>query len=131
MIKYQIEGNTTKAYFDKPWKEMILHTLEVQYGRHCINKRVKKEITSYLSSQPHDATVVCKDDCPCEIMGKEMAKKKLLKRYYNALMHCNWIIYNYHNEKLRTVSATFCNQLDSISTKLDDYIFALKGVQKH
>ena len=83
-----------------------------------------------LSSQPHDATVVCKDNCPCEAMGKEMAKKKLLKRYYNALMHCNWIVYNYHNEKLKTVSATFCKQLDSINAKLDDYIFALKGVQK-
>lgn len=131
MIKYQIEGNTTKAYFDNPWKEMILHTLEVQYGRHCINKRVKKEITSYLSSQPHDATVTCKDDFPCEAVGKEMAKKKLLKRYYNALFQCNWIVYNYHKEKLKAVSATFCKQHDSITIKLYDYIFALKGVQKH
>lgn len=127
MIKYQIEGNITKAYFDKSWKEMILHTLEVQYGRHCINKRVKKEITSYVSSQPHDATVVCKDDFPCEAMGKEMAKKKLLKRYYNALKHCHWIVYNYHNEKLKTVSATFCKQLDKITTKIDDYVDTLEG----
>lgn len=126
MIKYQIEGITTKAYFDKPWKEMILHTLEVQYGRHCINKRVKKEITSYLSSQPHVASVVCKE-VPCELIGKEMAKIKLLKRYYNALKHCHWIIYNYHNEKLKGVNAVFCKHLDKITAKIDDYVDTLEG----
>ena len=126
MIKYTIVNNVTTAEFDIPWSKAILHTLEKQYGKHCINKVVKAEILSYLSSQPHDASVVCKE-VPCELIGKEMAKTKLLKRYYNTLKHCHWIIYNYHNEKLKGVNAVFCKQLDKVSTKIDDYIDTLEG----
>jgi len=126
MIKYRIEGNTTIAYFDISWKQAILHTLEVQYGKHCINKVVKAEILYYLASQPQNAKVVCKEK-PCELIGKEMAKTKLLKRYYNALKHCHWIIYNYHNNKLKEVNAVFCKHLDKITTKIDDYVDTLEG----
>jgi hypothetical protein len=123
-----LKGNTTYAVFDISWYDAILHTLEVQYGKHCLNKVIKHEICTYIASQPNYAKVTLrKGDTYDETKGKEMAKKKLLKRYYNALIHCHWIVYNYHNNKLREVNMIFCKQLDLINTKLDDYISALKG----
>lgn len=131
MISYLINGNTTYAVFNVSWGDAIVHTLEVQYGKHNINKTIEAKIRNYIASQPNYAKVTLKkDDTYDETKGKEMAKKKLLKRYYNALIHCHWIVYNYHNNKLREVNMIFCKQLDSINTKLDDYVFALRGVHK-
>ena len=108
MIKYIVnkEEGTTKAYFKDPWGKSIIHTIGKQFGKKYLNSDLKKRLLHYISSQPNDAIVTCKEDFD-ENKGKEMAKAKLLKRYYHALYKCYRMVSDYHKNRAEEAKAMF------------------------
>lgn len=108
MIIYKIdkEKGITEASFDAPWDKTIVYTIRKQFGNQYVNAVLKKKLVYYICTQPWVATVTCKEDFD-EARGKEMAKAKLLKRYYHALYKCYKMVSDYHKHKAEEVKAKF------------------------
>lgn len=131
MIKYSIEGNTTRAWFDNKyigdnWFIPISNDLEKRFDIHLYNHELYNKISNYICSQPWYATVTCKGgDKFCSIVGKEMAKKKLLKRYYTCLFVCRDMVIQYYSDKYD--EAIKKAQLGKLACKIYDLEEELRG----
>ena len=131
MIKYNIEGNTTKAWFEDEWTRNswyipISNDLEKRFNIQLYGHELYDKISNYIYSQPWYATVTCKGgDKFCPIMGKEMAKKKLLKRYYTCLFKCRDMVIQYYKNKYD--EAIKKAQLGKLANKIYDLEDELRG----
>lgn len=132
MIKYEIEGNTTKAYFvDSTGQEVLwfLHLandLKNTFDISIADHELYRKFFDYVMNQPWYATVTCKGgDKFCPIMGKEMAKKKLLKRYYTCLFKCRDMVITYYEQKTDEVIKKA--QLGKLACKIYDLEEELRG----
>lgn len=126
MIKYEIEGKTTKAYFvdssngqKVSWFLQLVNDLGRTFGIEICDHELFDKFYDFVMRQPWYATVTCKeDDKFCPLVGREMAKKKLLKRYYNCLFRCRNMIITYYKQKVD--NAIKKAQLIKIAKKIYD-----------
>ena len=131
MIKYSIEGNTTKAWFEDKWTGgswaiNIFNDLEKRFNINLYGHELYDKINNYIYSQPWIAEVTCKGgDKFCPILGKEMAKKKLLKRYYTCLFKCRDMVIQYYSDKYN--EAIKKAELGKLACKIYDLEDELRG----
>lgn len=125
MIKYEIEGNTTKAWFinkhevEVSWFFALAKDLKKMFGINILNHELCHKFYNYVMNMPWYAIVTCKGgDKFCPVMGKEMAKKKLLKRYYICLFKCRDMVIAYYEQK--TDEAIKKAQLGKLACKIYD-----------
>lgn len=125
MIKYEFEGKITRAYFvyrdgeEVPWFIPIIKDLKNTFGIVIVSHELYPKIFNFVKNQPWDATVVCKgSDRFCLVRGREMAKKKLLKRYYICLFKCRDMVITYYEHKVN--EAIKKAQLGKLANKIYD-----------
>lgn len=131
MIKYEIIDNTTMAWFEDKygyinWVSPIFADLRKKFSIEVSSLDCFDKIYDYIHSMPWVATVTCKGgDKFCPIVGKEMAKKKLLKRYYICLFKCRDMVIAYYEQK--TDEAIKKAQLGKLACKIYDLEEELRG----